>query len=887
MDKLTKIPDAAFTELLNSLTPHTAAEPTTVHTDLRAYVALAASFDAAELEGIAPPDDVEDFLFEDCERVYTRSGTRWSLRVDVRQSTLAELDRQGRLQTLQGIGDATDITATMVRRYIRGDAPALTQQNVAELQGTATAAEWLARTSIEPPPPTEAKAQQLIEGMLQPLRALVADGVFGRSRQLDALREYVGDRGRVPLVIWGPGGVGKSTLVARFVLDRVDGGERDRFPFAYLSFDRSDLRVDQPLTLLAEAATQLAALHPEVAEDATALAMSARTAVASARASAEGYRASKTSAPVSRAYGDRDASVLQQRFAALLERASGRRDAPVVWVLDTFEVAQRQSRAAVGELWVFLDRLQDECPGLRIVLCGRVPLEGSPSIDLPLGDLDAEAARELLRTQLSGLGLPDDFLASVAGAVPPHPLSLRLAVLLIRREAQVGLASADRRRDVLFELRRGSVQGVLYRRILDHIEDPDVRKLANPGLVVRRITPEIIEKVLARPCGLGEVDPLRAAELFDKLRGEVAVVTPAGASTLVQHVELRRLMLPILLADDPEVVVKLQRAAIAYYRERTALQDKVEELYYRFSLGQSTATLDKAFDEDAARALMGDIEEFPASSQVYLANRIGVTVRPDILAEADDLSWARQTVLSSRRALDSGDAATALDLVQSRRNDTVYPQTAAIEVEALASLHRFDEALAAAHQAMQWATGHSDSDMFIDVALLAARIAEDTNDTEGALHLLEQVDSAASAADERISGWVARTAIVRVLRRAGREDSDRAQTMRGWLVDHVDELTARDRARNRALVRDLAAEIGDDVPSIAKDAVRFAGLSPVTQPESPPGRPDDPDDPFAWPPPDMTGSEVGALLNEAMDTDDEIRRRISDQLRYESDESAF
>jgi hypothetical protein len=84
------------------------------------------------------------------------------------------------------------------------------------------------------------------------------DRFFGRHAELEKLRSYVGvvradsllqqaNRafsrasgslfGRAPLTVWGVGGVGKTTLIAKFMLEHVRAAEW-RFPFAYLDFDR-------------------------------------------------------------------------------------------------------------------------------------------------------------------------------------------------------------------------------------------------------------------------------------------------------------------------------------------------------------------------------------------------------------------------------------------------------------------------------------------------------------------------------------------------------------------------------------------------------------------------------------------------------------------------
>jgi hypothetical protein len=55
-----------------------------------------------------------------------------------------------------------------------------------------------------------------------------------------------------------------------------------------------------------------------------------------------------------------------------------------------------------------------------------------------------------------------------------------------------------RRTFMLFSLAETAVQGQLYQQILNHIPDPDLRQLAHPGLVVRRVTRDVIKEVLAR-----------------------------------------------------------------------------------------------------------------------------------------------------------------------------------------------------------------------------------------------------------------------------------------------------------------------------------------------------------------------------------------------------
>ena len=481
----------------------------------------------------------------------------------------------------------------------------------------------------------------------------------------------------------------------------------------------------------------------------------------------------------------------------------------------------------------------------------------------------------MLRIQLADLDLPDEFLRRVVKAVSAQPISLRLAVLLIRKEAETGLP-AERRRDLLLRLGGQEVQGVLYRRILDHVPDERLRRIVHPGLALRRVTAETIRDVLAEPCGLESLGNTEAEALFDALQREVSLVEIVGSGVVRQRPDIRRVMLPLMARDDPERLAAVREAALRYFSGLDTPQAKVEELYYRLALGQETTSLDRAFDPYAARALVDELDEFPPSSQVYLANRLDLTVAPDLLDEADDLSWARQAMLSARRLLDAGHADKALEIVTSRRSGTVRPFTAALEVEALAALRRFPEALDTATSILEWCADHGRTATFVDVGLLGARVAEDTRDFTRALDLLTEVDAVARSAGDRIGLLTAEAAMLRIHRRGGTDRSAEALDLRSRVIREAGTLTARERSRYPGLVRDLAAEVGTELPDLVRDALRSSGYQgdPAPEPQA------------ADETPPLTSMEQGDELSDVVDEDD-VPEEVTRTLQAESDESAF
>jgi cellulose synthase operon protein C len=808
----------------------------------REAAALLSFFDAGSLRpshGKASETTLRDLVVWDCERVTTSAGQRWRLDSTVRNQALRRLGQPQRmLDAVAAVArDPLDLGRTMAEAYLAGSAPPVAVQTVDQLHGSLLAIEWLSPLSIDMPSADSVGGRVAMASLVQPLRTLVGDHFVGRQSELDRLTRYVGvppagsiRRGawrlasvfrlseKPPLVIHGPGGMGKSTLVARFVLEQADLGPDRRFPFAYLSFDRADLAPQQPLTLLAEAIRQLGAIYPWAALEALDLEAAVRATLTSrSAAELERRRAARSPAVMMSQAGSDEVDILS-RFGDLVRRVIGSAE-PLLWVLDSFEQAQRHGQHAVDRLWAFLDNLQSVFPRLRVVFAGRAPIDGKVTEELPLQGFDKKLAIAFLRDQLQDLPVSDKFLRSVARQVDANPLSLKLAAELVRREGAEGLND-----QAIFKLSAEEVQGVLYRRILDHLDDPDLRRIANPGLVVRRVTAGVIAEVLAVPCGLGLVGRDRAGELLVLLRREASLVEYADPDTLVHRADVRREMLPLLRRDHPDIVRSIHRRAIAYYRGLDGTQARAEELYHRLALGQSAATIDKHWDIVAGATLERALDELPAAGRVYLAERLGVPVDPDALAEADDTTWARQTARTARELLDVGQPLEALGLVRGRSSHTARLPLLALEAEALATAGQMNDALGAAERGMALTTEEGLSSTYVELALLGARIAEDAGQFDAALDLAARAGSVARTTGDQIGALSADCAQLRLYRRSTAGDPVAAERLREQVIEESQGLRRAEWSRNPSLLRDVAAEIGDALPELVLDATRVAGI---------------------------------------------------------------
>ncbi|MGW1927225.1 ATP-binding protein, partial [Streptomyces massasporeus] len=243
-------------------------------------------------------------LVDDCTALPSPRATVWTLKPEVRDAALAGLAGAGAaldvLRTNIGLrpgGPGPERTALALltgagpvlppadpRPQAQVQAPAR-QDDVEELSHTLQAVLWLSRVpGVTGLPPVD-EVQHRIETarLLQPMHRLIRGTFHGRTAELDSLRAYIAlpeEPAEPPVLLHGIGGIGKSTLLAKFLVDALAASPTG-FPFAYIDFARPTLSVHEPSTLIAEMARQLAVQHPALHTDFEALAVECeRTAAA-------------------------------------------------------------------------------------------------------------------------------------------------------------------------------------------------------------------------------------------------------------------------------------------------------------------------------------------------------------------------------------------------------------------------------------------------------------------------------------------------------------------------------------------------------------------------------------------------------------------------------
>jgi hypothetical protein len=708
----------------------------------------------------------------DCALFASADGrVRWSLRGEVRKPVLADLGRREMLrETLlaQDDRDRNDPLQRVLDAVILGHRPQPEERSPDQWYALVQVAEWL--DGVLPPEqlPDVERVRRLIDrfALIEPFRRLVGDHFRGRERELRDLREFVGVlpserwadlvvrtitdavgsllnwKAKRPMVIHALGGTGKSTLLARFILDHAELDDPRRLPYAYLNFDRPELATAEPLVLLSEFVRQLGFEFPEAQSRCDAL--------------RRGWDLSARAGVRPRGRG-RDESGWETAVTEFRDLAGvlGVEGVPILLVFDTYEEVQYRSRGHERDIDKLMQRLRKIIPRIRVVIAGRSKVTAFPNTDYPLGDLDTEAAVGFLLAH----EVPEPEARVIVTQVGGNALTLKLAVAVFHREGVSSRGFRDLKTHdyLVIRVQEERVQGQLYRRILWHIHDEDVAKLAHPGLALRRITPRLIWEVLARPCGVEVRDERRARELFKELGREVSLVerddresaAPDEHKPLVHRPDIRRIMLSLMSVtpEDREKVRAVHSAAVDFYRHEEGAAARAEEIYHRLMLGQGRAEVDPRWRDapGVENFLYNAVEELEPRTRAYLAARLGVEVDDETLGRADPPDWEVLVHARVERLIDQGAHAEALELL--RRGDRL-PGSPLYRDEALllAVTGRYEEGIRIAMRGEMSALDAKDSQAAAMIALVRVTLHMHWGDLAGAYQAADRARGCAEDA---------------------------------------------------------------------------------------------------------------------------------------------
>lgn len=434
------------------------------------------------------------------------------------------------------------------------------------------------------------------------------------GRIIEWLDSGLGGGPALTLYIEGAGGVGKSALleeVATRLLVRDDD-----WVVVRLDFDRAGLDVQDTVGLTMEFARQVATQLPGAEAD-----------IQRAR-----QRASGTTPGRSPLKGDSPERVPEE-LGLVLQHALTHPQRRVLLVLDDLELLRERGATHPARLFEWVDELVDVTHApIAVVGAGRGDALGSvharigERIELPGLD-DAVAERELER-----LGVDATARETIRAIAGGDPLTLRLAARVANDLGPDALIRAAG---------RGAMTATyLYRVLVAHLADPDLRRIAGAALVVRRLDREAVRAVVGPRSGLRALSAERAAELFDGLAGLDWMMEPdpIAPGFIRPRPDLRAVVLPHLYESAPARSTALDRAAARWFGLRPEPWADAEAAYHRLQLMRRQPGLPPDIPaETLARIDVEAIAELPPEAQQLVRRSRGagtVTGRVDTRSAA-------------------------------------------------------------------------------------------------------------------------------------------------------------------------------------------------------------------------------------------------------------
>lgn len=816
----------------------------------KAAAAVLTSFDLAALQPAGSVEDRDAALVElmlECQPAeQVGESQRWQLEEVPRREALFRLAQEagGLRRALDANPNRPDTPVQRgIDELISGNrlSQPFEQRSLEDLLGLARAVDWLSG-AIDELPPRESLIRQIeVKRLLKPFQRLLSRGFVGRATELSELHEYVRSRGGSRILsLHGPGGVGKSTLLARFLMEVVAPEmielrpTKQFFPFVYLDVDRTVVDPKDPASFAKEAARQLGV---QIGGD-SKLVESVQRSLVGISTRTENLQLESVS----------DAPAVAPLLLMVTEQLYERTKRPTLFIIDTWEELQAAGIASEFGIIQFLSELT-KSPSVRVICAGRAALRLSPGSGEPADSriefsdfkrIDLQSFdRETARAYLEGIAkLPAQAVDPIIKAVGTTPLSLALAARLVEREGVQATADLVA---LVAKVKAEQVQGQLFARLLGHIHDGDLQKLAQPGLVVRRITPAIIRHVLAGPCEVSIVNDLEADILFLKLVDETALVEPdeddeqievAGEPSwpLRYRADLRQLALPDLRRMMPEQVATIHALAIAWYTNQSGMRARAEEIYHRLANGDLPQ--ESLWNAEMARWLRpGGMPELPARGRAWLLQRLGHALDENTRASADFEMWERDTADQVRVLLSRRDWRGALDLIRQRSGKGPASPLVLLEAQALVQGKAFAEAEALLSNAATMSVEQGEPARSFGLMLLLADVQERHGRFETAADTLRRAEPLRASADEteQLRSLLADLRIGRKLQSA---HASRAGEARAALEDLIRHGVQRQLQRRPALLRETVAEIGEDHQDLVIDAVRILGVGQVRLPSS-------------------------------------------------------
>lgn len=463
------------------------------------------------------------------------------------------------------------------------------------------------------------------------------------DKTIEFIRNTISWHEKPPLLIHGIGGIGKSTLISKFITEHNNEKSGSILPFIYIDFDLPGFTITEPLSILLESLRQLS-IQFSTQKDIFNEISHYVSQIVYSRKSGDQYVVKSSDASLRGIVFDSIEDLIRNYCWRLDEI-----NTPVLIVFDSFEEMQfRASRDELDSFFTFIKEVSERVPRIRPVLVGRSEISeavGDFKFDIvTLNDFDYQSAIVILQKN----GVTNETICkTIYDNFGGNPLLLQLAADLVKKDIT---AIND------FKQIKDKKHEFLINRILNQIHNADVRKIAVPGMLVRRINAEVIQKILAVPCGLGEIGLSRANNIFDELRKEAALITrPFDKDEIVFRQDLRMACEKMILEKYQKEALLIRQNAIDFYRMKKSEDETAEAEYYYHLLknGEIPADLNRQVYNRIRAKLDSSVIELPEKAKLYINTLLSSRASKTTVSNSSISEWEHYYLSQIKRGLNN------------------------------------------------------------------------------------------------------------------------------------------------------------------------------------------------------------------------------------------
>lgn len=409
----------------------------------------------------------------------------------------------------------------------------------------------------------------------------------------------------------------------------MNAGTR-RLPFVYIDFDLPGFSLKEPLNIALECFRQLSIQNPRHSNVYTKISkIITKMMMGGIDVGSNNSIRISTSSMRSSIYSTIEE--LLKRYGKGLIKSNS----PFLIVFDSFEEMQyRATRSELDRFFRFVKEVSEMLPRMRTVFAGRSEIRDSledihfETLELKEFDKDSAIAL-LLKHNIDDKEICHDIYSKFGG----NPLLLRLAADLVIKDKN----ALSKYRNIHYTRHE-----FLVNRILHHIHNEDVRKIAVPGMLVRRINADVILNILAEPCNVIDIDKPKSHIFFEELKKEVSLISKSMSSEeFCFRQDLRIVCEKMIWNKYPREAALIYQKAIDYYEKyrMKGLEYEAEYYYHRLKRGYIPEEFDNSDYLRLREYLEPSVIEFPQKVQLYIKGLISANYADEYVKDTSIESW--------------------------------------------------------------------------------------------------------------------------------------------------------------------------------------------------------------------------------------------------------